>query len=899
MSVWAVTQKDINYATVNNLELYFNDELAVVGDEMQTEWDLLYVRTKDGFFIDHIYGGEPDGPFSPPKWTPTIIESGTRANFDYWNWSGDLTTFTFTISGEVTQPPPEPTISITQPDIDYIVAQGLTVQVDDAIVNAPFEWSETQKLSVNIDNGVFVRVEIPSDPFGTNSVKPTIAPDSLSVIFDFNQFEGSLTDYEFIIKLDSEQPNSKGVTDTYLVPDTQVRSIVKDRFILPTSDGTPDRDLSKYLLGLIAVPFPVSEDFILAPNTPIKLGKYDTAYTGDRLQGDILSVDVGSITTPKLYNNALDYQGKTAILHLPYTDSIVIDIDYVVGHTISVRYDINLYDGFTVMNIMSSKVNNEVVQTLYVDLDIKVPFANVNYSQPPTGDPYNISIGGDNGIRQAFIEVLSFDAVLADGFFTVPVTDEALINTVKGFMTIDNIDLVSKATRTEKAMIIKQLEDGVIIKTDDVPVDPTDPTDPDPEEPTDPVDPPIETPPNVAAKVTINGVVEVGKTLTSTITDPNGVSNEVNYQWFDGTSIVGFASTYTVKTADVGKSLKLTVTFTDNDGYDEVATSANTVLVPQPVVNSPSSVTITGTAEIGYTLTANVTDSNGVPSNVIYEWYAGTQLVAVSATYTIKETDANKQLYVKVSFTDNDGYVETATSAKTALVPVPVVNSPSSVTITGTNEVNEILTANITDSNGVPSNVIYKWSVDSVVVGTAKTYTVKETDATKVITLEVNFTDNDGFVETATAQITINEYVKPEVNLWVGADDLTTFELYRFTTIKVNGNIIRATSTNATDTVGIQQKSVHAKSVLTRGVAYKLSFDVRGNVQPMSIIYMEGSKAKVLITDASIPVTDTTTNVTVNFTAATSTTIGTFRLYSTKSPVGTYFEVSNMKLEEV
>lgn len=866
-------------------------------------------------------------------------------------------------------------VLITQADIDYATSIGMTVQIDDVVIAVPTDWVDGTKLSVNIANGVIVRIEIPSDPFGSNSVKPTISLDSRSAIFDYNYYEGSLAAYEFITELDVEQPNSKGVSDTYLVDSSYIRRIIKDKFIIGVGvDGTNDKDLSKYLLGLIAVPFPVDNDFILTPNKPITLGKYATEYVGDALKGDILSVDVGSITTPKLYNNALDYQGKTAILHLPYTDSIVIDIDYVVGQTVSIRYDINLYDGFTVINISSTKLN-QVVQTLYVDLDIKVPFANVNYSQPPTGDPYNISIGGDNGIRQAFIEVLSFDAVLADGFFTVPVTDEAVINTVKGFMTIDNIDLVSKATRTEKAMIIKQLEDGVIIKTNDV-VDPP----VDPEEPVDPVDPPIETPPNVASSVTINGVVEVGKTLTSTITDPNGVSAEVNYQWFDGTNIVGFASTYIVKVADVGKTIKLTVTFTDNDGYSEVA-NATTVKVPAlPPVNTTSSVAITGTVKVGYILSAVITDPNGVPINtsIDYEWYAGTEVVSTAPTCTIRAVDAEKQIYVKVTFTDNDGFAETATSAKTVTIPTPppveetiatitgiglvgntltatatnskpynsvtyqwflngtltaltptyviktadigktitmkasfdlvaggfndvvlstdsiIVNTTGSVAITGTNKVNNTLTANITDADGVPTSVTYAWTIDSVVVSTAKTYAVQEADATKLVILTVNYTDNNGYTETATAQTTIED-INTNVNLWVGADDLTTFTRYRSTNVEVIGDALRATSTSATDTVGVEQTLANAKTSLVNGVTYQISFDVVGNSANLTVYYMEGSTAKVDIKNTII-VTSTKTNIVFNYTAATSTTIGNFRIWTSKTPIGSYFEVSNMKM---
>lgn len=106
---------------------------------------------------------------------------------------------------------------------------------------------------------------------------------------------------------------------------------------------------------------------------------------------------------------------------------------------------------------------------------------------------------------------------------------------------------------------------------------------PDPVDPVDPVDPP---PVNVKAVVTIQGTLELGGTLTSTITDPNGVSSEVTYQWFDGTNIIGFTDTYVIKEVDLGKSVSLTVTFTDNDGFDEVSKS-NTLILPEPEIEVP------------------------------------------------------------------------------------------------------------------------------------------------------------------------------------------------------------------------------------------------------------------------------------------------------------------------
>ena len=84
---------------------------------------------------------------------------------------------------------------------------------------------------------------------------------------------------------------------------------------------------------------------------------------------------------------------------------------------------------------------------------------------------------------------------------------------------------------------------------------------------------------------TINGEAHVGETLradTSGISDPNGMVGAVfSYQWWaDDVEIQGAtADSYTLVTADSGKSIEVTIGFTDDGGNEESLTSAATVAV--------------------------------------------------------------------------------------------------------------------------------------------------------------------------------------------------------------------------------------------------------------------------------------------------------------------------------
>ena len=87
----------------------------------------------------------------------------------------------------------------------------------------------------------------------------------------------------------------------------------------------------------------------------------------------------------------------------------------------------------------------------------------------------------------------------------------------------------------------------------------------------------------------IEGLPVVAQTLTadtSGIADDDGLTNATfNYQWLaDDAGIEGAtASTYTVAGEDVGKAIKVRVTFTDDAGSEESLISAATATVTQPL----------------------------------------------------------------------------------------------------------------------------------------------------------------------------------------------------------------------------------------------------------------------------------------------------------------------------
>ncbi len=179
----------------------------------------------------------------------------------------------------------------------------------------------------------------------------------------------------------------------------------------------------------------------------------------------------------------------------------------------------------------------------------------------------------------------------------------------------------------------------------------------------------------------ISGTVQVGKTLTadtSAIEDPDGLSNSAySYQWLaDGVEITGATSaSYVLVDADVGKTIRVKVSFTDDRNHAETRTSDPTAAV-EPRPNSPATAlpTISGTAHVGETLTAHtsaIEDADGLSNAVFtYRWLADNVEIpgATSDSYTLVDADEGKAISVKVSFTDDANNPESLTSDPTLLV---------------------------------------------------------------------------------------------------------------------------------------------------------------------------------------------------------------------------------------
>ncbi|RZJ27215.1 MAG: hypothetical protein EON85_11715, partial [Brevundimonas sp.] len=197
-----------------------------------------------------------------------------------------------------------------------------------------------------------------------------------------------------------------------------------------------------------------------------------------------------------------------------------------------------------------------------------------------------------------------------------------------------------------------------------------------------------------------NGVL----TAVSTMVDPDGIGT-LHYQWQRDTgggfvNVGADQSTYTLGDADVGGVVRVVIYYTDAGGTVESGTSSATAAIS--ALNDPHTggVSITGTATENQTLTAASTlaDADGL-GTLHYDWQrdTGSGFVSIGAadqaTYTLGDADVGGVVRVVVSYTDGQGFAESATSAGTAAIGNVNDAHTGGASITGTFAEDEVLTA--------------------------------------------------------------------------------------------------------------------------------------------------------------------------------------------------------------
>ena len=295
----------------------------------------------------------------------------------------------------------------------------------------------------------------------------------------------------------------------------------------------------------------------------------------------------------------------------------------------------------------------------------------------------------------------------------------------------------------------------------------------------------------------IGGTAQVGETLTvdtSGIDDPDGISNATfSYQWIAGTTDISGAtgSSYAPLVADLGKTIKVRVSFDDDQNNFETLTSAATGAVAASPYGAviwsgtmtvgrlqvfgaslfgfdapnagtsldfgdlePSAFSYAGNSYIIETI-AHFSDSGELEFGLDVPLVSGDFNLNLDGTPFLVRSDENTSLYAfsnhGLSWTNGQKVAVRLAVNRTA-TGVPVIG--------GTAQVGETLTVDtsgIDDPDGIGNATFsYQWIAGTTDISGAmgSSYAPLVADVGKAIKVRVSFTDGGKFQETLTSEAT-------------------------------------------------------------------------------------------------------------------------------------------------
>lgn len=248
-----------------------------------------------------------------------------------------------------------------------------------------------------------------------------------------------------------------GFCNLYNVTEKELTALSKVRF---QKDATSDTviDYGSSITQLYILPLPIPAD-IIGDKSNIILGSYDSDVESTLLNNYTVNYNMGSIEVPAKYNNAYDFINTTCTLRVPFFNAVALDPENVIGHTISIKFTLDLYSGNVTMNV-SSDFTNGIIYSATANIVTQIPFIqkqnNSVVNQLSNVFKYVIDTPVIEIVRN--IPYQSDNATF--GRETVQVDK---LSSVHGYCEVDNINLVTLATNDEKDSIKELLKDGVFI----------------------------------------------------------------------------------------------------------------------------------------------------------------------------------------------------------------------------------------------------------------------------------------------------------------------------------------------------------------------------------------------------------------------------------------------------
>lgn len=185
--------------------------------------------------------------------------------------------------------------------------------------------------------------------------------------------------------------------------------------------GVQSYDVTPYINNLIMLPF----DIPTGDNSAIVAGNETFTTQLPTVDNNYLTVDLGKIRVDEQYKNGFDYYQVKTRLMLPYTNMIELDPKHVINQTVSIKYNVNVVNGDTTINLSN---DDDLFYSTQVNLASEIPFI----SSATKGSQYTVinqlKTVFRNSIKQAYIIIEQPTPVLNSDFY--PTNEKG---TLKGY----------------------------------------------------------------------------------------------------------------------------------------------------------------------------------------------------------------------------------------------------------------------------------------------------------------------------------------------------------------------------------------------------------------------------------------------------------------------------------
>jgi hypothetical protein len=241
---------------------------------------------------------------------------------------------------------------------------------------------------------------------------------------------------------------------------------------------------------------------------------------------------------------------------------------------------------------------------------------------------------------------------------------------------------------------------------------------------------------------TITGTARVGNQLTAVAGTWQPRPVDLEYQWMsDGDDIDEATETqYTPTAEDLGAVISVRVEASKIGYVTETMTSDDTAEVVEGILTATPVPTISGTVQVGNTLTARAGTWRPTDVELTYQWKRGATNItgATTSTYDLVAADAGAIIHVRVTGSLEAYTPVIKTSNLTAAVALGAFTAAPTPTVTGEYKVGKTLTA--TAGTWTPSGALtYQWfrGTKAIVGATTSTYLLTTSDFGKKVSAEV------------------------------------------------------------------------------------------------------------------------------------------------------------------